>query len=511
MIEKPDYLIVGSGLSSLVFGSLMAKSGKSVHIIEAHEFAGGFGHTFEMANKYKFNAQFHYVWNCGEGETVNKILKKLDLAEKVKFNRYDPDGFDHMYMPGYKLRVPSDSKELIHRLSVLFPNHKKSIEDFINEVNLLAKGLENLSFPINVGDILSNFKSVLKSVFHHKSTLQDVFDKFELPLEAQTLLASQWPDFLLPPNQLSFYAWVMLFTGYQRGAYYPEKHFEHVIDSLKEVITTNGGKFYFEHEVTEFITDKNTMKGVICRNLKTSELLELSGKTTICNMDPQKAARMIGENQFSKSIRKKLNFEYSSSNFMAYCVVKDLDMRKFGFGEWNVFHTGHTDINEAYNQMYQKMDYSNPSFAITTPSLLTLNDADCPPNHQIVELLTVANYDHWKQLKIGDQRIYKKKKEEVLNAMISIIEKNYVPNFSDYIVFKLTGSPTTNERYCWSPEGNSYGSNMTPKNIGIGRLDHNTSIKDFYFCNASSGFAGFAGTFWTGAALYQRLSSDNIL
>ena len=62
MGRNPDYLIVGSGLASLVFGSLAAKSGKVVHIIEAHEFAGGFGHTFEMANKYKFNAQFHYVW-----------------------------------------------------------------------------------------------------------------------------------------------------------------------------------------------------------------------------------------------------------------------------------------------------------------------------------------------------------------------------------------------------------------------------------------------------------------
>nr|WP_221928630.1 FAD/NAD(P)-binding protein [[Scytonema hofmanni] UTEX B 1581] len=46
---KPDYLIIGSGLSALVFGALMANSGKTVQILEAHEHPGGFGHTFTMA------------------------------------------------------------------------------------------------------------------------------------------------------------------------------------------------------------------------------------------------------------------------------------------------------------------------------------------------------------------------------------------------------------------------------------------------------------------------------
>jgi phytoene dehydrogenase-like protein len=161
--------------------------------------------------------------------------------------------------------------------------------------------------------------------------------------------------------------------------------------------------------------------------------------------------------------------------------------------------------------MYDNFDYSNPSFAITTPSLLTNKGGDCPPNHQIVELLTVANYEHWKHLKIGDQRIYKNKKMEILDTMIDIIEKEYIPGFRDHLVFKMTGGPTTNERYCWCPEGNSYGSNMTPENIGPGRLSYKSSLKNFYFCNASSGFAGFAGTFWTGATLYERLTGDKVL
>jgi all-trans-retinol 13,14-reductase len=104
---QTDYLIVGSGLSALVFGALMAKAGRSVQVLEAHEHPGGFGHTFTMAQQYHFNAQLHYVWDCGEGHTVNQVLKELGLADTVTFERYDPNGFDHMRMPGYAVDIPA--------------------------------------------------------------------------------------------------------------------------------------------------------------------------------------------------------------------------------------------------------------------------------------------------------------------------------------------------------------------------------------------------------------------
>ena len=75
----------------------------------------------------------------------------------------------------------------------------------------------------------------------------------------------------------------------------------------------------------------------------------------------------------------------------------------------------------------------------------------------------------------------------------------------------MLGSPTTNERYCGSPGGNSYGSNLTPKNIALNRLDHRTSLNNFYFCNASSGYPGFTGSISTGCRLYEHLTGDLFL
>jgi phytoene dehydrogenase-like protein len=507
---KTDYLIVGSGLSALVFAALMAKSGKKVQVLEAHEHPGGFGHTFTMAKKYQFNAQLHYVWNCGEGQPVNQVLKKLNLDQKVTFERYDPDGFDHMRMPGYSLQIPSNSEKLIQRLSDLFPQNIKQIRNFILEVNKTSEGLERLARPIIFSQLIRNLGSVFCALKYLHSTLQDVFDQFQLPLEAQTLLALQWPDFLLPPNQLSFYAWVILFTGYQKGAFYPTKHFESVINSLVKVIEENDGEVLLNHEVTSFILRDKAVMGVKAKNSRSQQTKEFIGNKIICNIDPKKAAKMIGLDNFSKTIRQKLDYDYSPSNFMAYCVVQDIDLRDYGFGKWNTFHSGHRDLNEAFEQMYVKNDFSNPSFAITTPTLLTQEYPDCPEGCQIIEFLTVANYGYFKQLRESDLKAYRQKKEEILESILDVVEKNYIPDLRKYIVFKITGSPTTNERFCWCPQGNSYGSSLTPQNMGMGRLNDETSLKNFYFCNASSGYPGFAPTFWTGTRLYQKLSGDTI-
>lgn len=506
-----DYLIVGSGLSALVFSALMANSGKKVQLLEAHEYPGGFGHTFTLAKKYRFNAQLHYVWDCGEGQTVNRVLKKLGLDQDVTFNRYDPDGFDHMRMPGYKLNIPSDPQELIRRLSALFPEATDQIRRFVLEVEKTSAGLKRLSPPINPVELLQHSGEVFSTVLYLNSTLQDVFDKFKLPQEAQTLLALQWQDFLLPPDQLSFYAWVILFTGYQNGAFYPVQHFEHVINSLVKVIEANGGEVLLNQEVTNFMLQDNAVIGVQTFDRVTHQLHEFTGNAIVCNIDPKKAAKMIGEEKFSRSIRQKLNYDYSPSNYMAYCVVKDLDLRDYGFGRWNTFHTEHPDLNEAFYEMYEKNDFSRPSFAITTPTLMSDTHRDCPEDCQIVEFLTVANYEYFRKLKESDRKAYYQKKEEILDSILDVVEQYYVPNFREHIVFKVTGSPTTNERFCGCPQGNSYGSSLTPKNMTLGRLNHETSLKNFYFCNASSGYPGFAPTFWTGALLYQRLSGDVIL
>jgi all-trans-retinol 13,14-reductase len=519
MQDKSDYLIVGSGLAGLTFGALMAHSGKRVTVLEAHYHAGGFGHTFDLGG-HKFNAQLHYVWNCGEGQTVHNVLKRLGLAETVTFERYAGEGFDHMRMPGYSLDIPNDYEILITRLSELFPTHERQIRAFLEDVRDYSAAVDDLPSispitPATVAELIAKLPMAprfWKLYQFSNLTLQEVFDRYGLPPAAQTLLALQWPDFMLPPEDLSFIAWMMLFSGYMQGAYYPTHHFEHVIDSLVGVIEGAGGRVLLEHKAVAFLHTRGRMTGVVAERLDSTNLkVQFDANTVICNMDPRRAAEMIGFEHFRPTVQKKLNYAYSPSNFMVYAAVKDINLAEHGFGKWNLFHTEEPDLNRAFDCMYNYADYSRPSFAVTAPGFLTSDKTDVPEGHQIIEMLTVANYTHFLDLRLRSPAAYRKQKQIILDRLLDVIEAHYIPNLRDHMVMTSTGSPTTNERYCWAPMGNSYGSNMIPENMGIGRLNHETSIDGFYFCNASSGYAGFSGTFWTGATLFEHLTGEKVL
>ena len=508
-----DYLILGSGLAGLSVGALLARAGAPVRVLEAHYHAGGYGHTF-VEGPYRFNAQLHYVWNCGEGRTVDNFLRKLGLADEVTFEEYDRSGFDRMRMPGYALDIPSDLGLLGDRLADLCPGHGPAIRGFLDEVALVAEGLDNLAAlrrPLAAVRHLAAFRRVVR---RRRATLQDVFDACRLPRPAQTLLALQWPDFMLPPDRLSFFAWVQLFVGYCRGAYYPTRHFEHVVDSLVDLIRQRGGEVLLRHRVRQFLLEGRRVVGVVAEEVgdngdATGRVHEFRAGEVICNMDPRRAAEMIGLDRFSRRVRRKLDYEYSASSFMAYCVYEG-DLRDHGFGRSNLFHTEHEDLNEVFRAMYQRGDYSRPSFAVTVPGLLTSVGGDCPEGKQIIEFLTVANYQRFLQLKLADERAYRARKRQILDAILDVMQRHYVPDLRDRLCFKMTGSPTTNERYCSSPAGHSYGSDMTPANIGLGRLDHRSSLERFHFCSASAGFAGFTGTIWTGCRLYEHLTGDRV-
>ena len=519
MPEPVDYLVIGSGLAALSFSALAANHGRRVSVVEAHEYAGGFGHTFRLGkppNEYAFNAQLHYVWNCGPGQTVDSFLRKLGLRDEVTFERYDAKGFDRMRMPGLALDIPNDWALLKQRLAELFPRGADACVRFLDEARALEQELSAISAAGSWSTRLRQLPRLGLVLRYRKATLQQAFDRHRLPLEAQTLLALQWPDFMLPPRDLSFFAWTLLFCGYMRGAFYPTRHFEHAVNSLVDHIRERGGEVRLQHRVIDFVMEHGRMVGAVVEEVDanghpTGPSHELRGRELICGMDPRKAASMIGPEHFGRRVRRRLDYDYSVSNFMAYCAVDGIDLRDFGFGRSNLFHTEQPDLNQAFDDMVLRGDYRRPSFAVTVPSLLTSDRSDCPPGKQIVEFLTAADYGRFLLLKIGPGRKYEARKREIFDAIIEVMERHYVPGLRDHICFKQLGSPTTNERFVHAPAGNSYGSNMSPSNIALGRLTHESSLPGLHFCSASAGFAGFAGTIWTGGHLYELLENDTVL
>jgi phytoene dehydrogenase-like protein len=498
-----DVVIVGTGMAALTVAALLVNSGRKVCLLEAHDIPGGYVHSFRMGEFY-FCAQIHYIWGAGRGERVWQFLQKLGLEDDITFERLDPDGYDHVVLPdGKRVTIPCGYSRLAANIEEVYPGQGARVKAFTDILERLSLEVERIPDPIRWWQYVTMGASFLTLLQYHRKTVQQVFDTCGLSPEAQAVLMANSGNFMSPPNELSILAYNGLFSGYNRGAYYPRRHFKYLIERLTEFITAHpGSHVYYEHEVTGFNTRGDRIESVVTNRGK-----EFRAPTIICNADPQKMSRVIGWDRFPRSFRSALSYEYSNTALTVYLGLKGIDLRDYGFGRHNTWHLEQWDLNSTWAEAMQQ-NWSRPWLFMATPTLHTPEGGTCPPGTQILELATAADYDFFRQLRDSDPRAYRQKKREVESILIDLVEKHHVPEIRKHIVLHVAGSPTTNEDYCWAPRGNAYGQKLIPANMGKGRLRAHTPWKNFYWCNAASGYPGVNGTIGTGMRLYSELTGD---
>lgn len=501
-----DYLIVGTGMSALSVGALLAHAGYKICMLEAHDKPGGYAHTFSM-NGFNFCAQVHYIWGCAPGQPIYEFLKYIGLHEEIKFLPYDIDGYDHMVMPdGKRVKIPLGFENVINNIEAAYPGQKESLASFFKVMNQLTEAIDSLpTSHTSWWETLTNvFKYVPLLKFKDK-TLQDVFDSCHLTREAQAILNANTGDLMCSPDRLSILAFHGLFKGYNSGAYYPEKHFKFFVERLASYITEHQGcHIFYETEVAKIQSSSNGIDSI-----ETTDGKVFKAHNYICNMDPQKASYIIGRDKFPSSYLPKLSYEYSPSSLIIYLGIKDIDLRDYGFGNFNIWHLEQWDINKIWRESNQNI-YENPWVFYSTPTLHTThNEIVAPHGCQILELGTSANYNFFQDLFLNNPIEYRKQKKLLANRLLQLTVKHYIPDLEKHLALKVVGSPMANESFCFAPRGNCYGSNMTPENMGLNRLSSETPWKNLHWCNASSGFAGIYGTTITGMALYEKLTGDH--
>lgn len=501
-----DYLIMGSGMAGLTVAALLAKAGYRVATLEQHESPGGYAHTFALGN-YHFSAQVHYIWGCGDGEPINEFLKKVELDKVITFEKLDAQGYDHAMLPdGQRIRFPYGLENIVNNIDAVYPGERKKIERFMQIVSKMYDEISQLPYKMHWWHYFTKGFQCPITFRYHRKTLQDVFDECGLSRQVQAVLCCQSGDLGAPPEVLSVMAYVSLFVGYNRGAYYPTKHFKFMTETIAEFINDQSGcAVFYNTEVTDIEISKKEI-----RSVKTKDGRTFTANNYICNIDPQKTAKIIGLNYFNKRQVESLSYEYSPSAFMIYLGLKDINLQDYGFGALNIWQLSDWDMNEMWkNQMAG--NFEKPWLFLSTPYLKTPDKTSTPLGCANLEIGTLTSYQYFKKLLDQSPEFYKQEKQRIADQFIDSVAKDFILRLRDHIDVMAVGTPLTNEKFVGAPFGNCYGSIMTPDNLGLKRLKCDTPWPNFYWCNASSGYAGVYGTVITGMYVYEELTGDKLI
>lgn len=417
-IDGSDYdvVIIGAGISGLVCGCYLAKSGMKTLIVEKNVNPGGYCTSF--VNKgFHFDSCAHALSSLRDKGRLRVILNELDLPGDLNIRRYDPP--EIIITPKHKILINQEIIQTINNFQTAFPKENKQVKEFLNLIafspnskimQFRSKSFEDL--------ILSYFvdKELIAVFLTIPFLLAGVFS-FQLSAVVGCLL---WREFMLD------------------GGYYPEGGMQGFSDSLLKKFSDFQGDILLKKRAKKIIIKNKRVEGIIL-----DDGHSILSKYVVSACDARQTfLELIDRPELEEDFINKLNLMLPSySGFMVYLSLD----KSFPFPaelKSNLYVINSDNLKTIHANF---LNFDNQHYVITSPSvkdnLETNKISICLSSNAIYK-----EVDYWSP----------QNKNLMANKLIKLAE-NILPDLSKHIIFKGIATPATLEKWTLNFKGAGYG------------------------------------------------------
>ena len=280
-MESASYVIVGGGLPSLLFASLLSKRdpSKSIVIIESSDQVGGLFKSTQNQNGDTFDQGMHIYYET-EIEEVDQAFLDILPPEEWQYlegNKKDIAGIFYngklqLDTPYPDLRGFSKEKKLAYFQSLFQHIETKSTQDYKNVFDLLID---------QFGEITTReiIEPILKKLYNLNGTDLDPLAFRLTAINRIALFSKEVVDDLMKsdyvrariayPDQLG----LMYERESRSRGIYPRKFgFGKVINKLTEKLQERGVSFLFNTRIKELAIQENRINYLICNDKKETKI-----------------------------------------------------------------------------------------------------------------------------------------------------------------------------------------------------------------------------------------------
>ena len=140
-------IIIGSGLGGLSSGVVLAKNGYDVTVLEQESQAGGCLQCF-CRHGVKFETGMHFVGSADEGQILNKMMRYLEIDDKLELSRLDTDCYHVVSLQGQQFGFANGKEAFISRMASYFPGQTDNLVRYCQLVESIsaASSLHTLKY-----------------------------------------------------------------------------------------------------------------------------------------------------------------------------------------------------------------------------------------------------------------------------------------------------------------------------------------------------------------------------
>jgi prolycopene isomerase len=468
---KYDAIVIGGGISGLTAGSLLAKKGMHVAVIDNNFKPGGSCGIFKRDDvvfdqgsamlygfgEKGFNAH-RFVFNCLE-EPINMI--RHDHLYSVNFN-------------GHRVKFWLDVDMFVEELSAIFPSEKENLKRFYHDMQKMYhhimvdsptystpdetdpwEGLKSLlKHPVSYARFLSYLNRSTENLLKKYFTDPEIFNFFDKLTSTYCYTTVKESPAVL--------ASVMFIDNHVGGSYYPAGSTLFLPGKLEKAIEESGSDMLYQSIVTRILFDHKTAIGVQLADGNKIYADHIIYSGTVWNL----YEKLIDKDLLTDRKIKWAKAQIPTSPSVVLYVYVDKSVIP-----------DDTSAVEMLVGNPQKLDESE-----VTAYIFSIDDKTlCPADGHVVMAIG-PTFEKWD---LSDKEEYDRKKDKEKARLIAVLEKRF-PGFSKAVRYAEVATPRTIERYTMKNGGAVAGPKQMLGQHMFRRLHTRSEWKNLFFCGEST-------------------------
>ncbi|RAW00156.1 phytoene desaturase family protein [Pseudochryseolinea flava] len=440
-MEPYDVVIIGSGLGGLACGTILAKEGYKVCVIEKNKQIGGNLQTF-VRDGVVFDSGVHYVGGLDQGQNLYLLFKYMGIMDKLKLRKLDDDVFDAILFDGDPVvyKYAQGYERFIQVLAEQFPGEEEALRKYCDGIKEVCTkfplyNLRHGDYFDKVGALEIDTQAFLESITDNK--------KLQSVLAGTSLLYAGEPD------KTPLYVHALVLNSYIESSWRFIDGGSQIARLLSRQIVAAGGKIITRKQIVKLHEEDGK---IAYAEAKTGE--RYYGHRFISNVHPVKTMEMTDSDKIKKAFRTRLkSLENSISVFYVNVVLKPKSMK----------YVNHNYYYFRANDAWSVLKYTDETWP--TGYALYYSASEDVEYAEGITLMTYMRFDEvekWQHTfntvsfegdRGADYEAFKKEKSEKL---FDLVEERF-PGFKDCIQSYYTATPLSVRDYIGTDDGSLYG------------------------------------------------------
>jgi|JI10StandDraft_1071094.scaffolds.fasta_scaffold00371_16 all-trans-retinol 13,14-reductase len=477
-MEQYDVVIVGSGLGGLACGTILAKEGYKVCVIEKNKQIGGNLQTF-VREGVVFDSGVHYVGGLDKGQNLYQLFRYLGIMDKLKLRKLDEDVFDAILFEGDPVvyKYAQGYENFIRVLAEQFPEEEAALRIYCDKIKDVCSRFP--LYNLRKGDYFDKIEAL---EIDTKTFIESITSNKKL----QNVLAGTSLLYAGEPDKTPLYVHALVLNSYIESSWRFVDGGSQIARYLSRQIVGSGGRIINYTEITKFIEEGDQISYV-----ESSTGEKFYGNLFISNLHPAKTLEMTNSDRIKKAFRTRINsLENSISVFYVNVVLKPKTMK----------YVNHNYYYFAVEDTWSVLDYKLENWPMGFAFYYSASSEDTEYCDGVT-VMTYMRFDEvakWKDTfntvaneneRGAEYEEFKKVKSEMLFDMV---EAKF-PGFKDSIQSYYTATPLTVRDYIGTDDGSLYGITKDYREPMRTFISPRTKIANLYLTGQNLNLHGVLG------------------